>query len=206
VNLLKYALAGALFAGFAGSAMAQPIDNPWEGDGAEVNININVGAIGEVWSTVGTNQARFSHPALELDIDNAGGFLAPTGIAWDTVSHFANVNYDVYTQISALSNIPEWTRFHILWGIQNRGAYNAVNGNLVGQTNAIADTIVTYDRRDAGTGYIGNQPGTPVLVDSGTAGPTANSDLVDYAADAIHGLPPQTTGAAVEVIYTIAQQ
>lgn len=191
--------------GFAGAASAQTLTNPWAGDGGEVDVEIVVGQIGEVFSSVGTGQDRNNDPALPLEITNAGGNIPPSGIAIDTLFHFANVDYDVLVDING--DIPEFSRFHILAGIQNRGSYDAVaGGGTAGATQAVADNVVTYDRRAASTGYIGNQPGTPITLLSGTAANSLQTTLVDYAADAIHGLPAVTAGTATEVIYTIAAQ
>jgi hypothetical protein len=201
LKLTASAIALAAF-GFAGTAMAgTPIANPWATDGAQVGVNIEVGALGEVWSAMGTAQIRNSVAPPTLTITNAGGTIPAAGIANDTVYHYANVNYQVSVDISG--NIPDWTRFHVLWGVANRGSYNSVFAGLAGQTNVSAATVVTY-RRDGG-GYIGNQPGTPVVVQTGIPSTAANSTLVDYAVDAINGLPPVTAATPITLTYTIAQ-
>ena len=203
IRKLSVSFAALAAMGIAGAASAQTLNNPWTGDGAEVDVEIVVGEIGEVWSSVGTGQARDGDPALTLEITNAGGNVPPEGIASDTLNHYANVAYDVLVDIDG--DIPEWSRFHVLAGINNQGSYDAVaGGGTGGNTQADADNTITWDRRDAGTGYIGTQPGTPVNVLSGAASNSANSTAVDYAADAIHGLPALTTGTPIEVIYTIA--
>lgn len=203
--LKKFAVGIAALAavGFAGSAMAQ-ISNPWTNDGAEVGVEIEVGALGEVWSTMGTDQARNGAAAPTLAITNAGGTIPPTGIATDTLNHYANVNYQVSVGLNG--DIPEFTRFHVLVGVTNRGAYNAVGAGLPGQTDAVAATTITWDRRDSGTGYVGNGVNGPSYSAlTGTASTTSNATMVDYAADAIHGLPPLTSATPVEVVWTIAQ-
>jgi hypothetical protein len=197
-------LAGLAAMGLAGQAMAAPIDNPWTNDGAEVELNVQVGTIGEVWSAKGTNQARHGHAPVDLIVTNAGGFIPLGGRYEDTVFHFANVDYEVSVDISG--TIPDWTRLHVVVGPTNRGVYDCVNVAvcLVGQTNVIAGQIITW-RRDTG-GYLGNQPGTPVAtIMAGPYSASATATDVDYAADAIHGLPPvNLPGNPVEVIYTIA--
>ncbi|MCG5541335.1 MULTISPECIES: hypothetical protein [unclassified Halorhodospira] len=193
---LSVSLVALTAMGFAGAASA--FDNPWEGDGAEVNVEIVVGEWGEVWSAIGTGQARDGDPAVSLEITNAAGIIPEGGIVEDTVNHVANVDYEVLVDIEG--DIPEWTMFHVLADIQNRGEYNGVGQH----DQAMADKIVTW-RRDDG-GYIGSQPGTPQLILSGTAGTSATSTEVDYAAEARHGLPEVTDGQDFQVIYTIAAQ
>jgi hypothetical protein len=193
-------VAGVAAVAFAGSAMAQ-IVNPWD-DEAQVGVNINVGQLGEVWSNLGTDQYRNNVPAPTLQITNAGGTIPASGIAEDTINHFANVNYQVSVELDS-GNIPEFSRFHVLVGIQNRGAYDAVGAGLPGQTDAVANTIITFDRRDSATGYIGNQPGTAYPALNGTPSTSSNATQVDYAVDAIHGLPPQA-GTSIELLWTIA--
>ena len=190
---------------FAGSAMAQNLNNPWAGDGAEVDVQINVGQIGEVWSSIGTGQARFGNPAVGLEITNAAGNVPPAGIAEDTLFHYANVNYEVLVELDG--DIPEMSRFHMVVGVSNRGSYNAVSGGgSAGATQAAGDTIIMWDRRDAGTGYVGaNVPNSPVTVLSGNSALNANGTAVDYVADAIHGLPP-VSNDPIQLIYTIAAQ
>jgi hypothetical protein len=195
-------VAGVAAVAFAGSAMAQTtIDNPWDNE-AQVGVNINVGQLGEVWSNLGTAQYRNSVPAPTLQITNAGGTIPASGIAEDTINHFANVNYQVSVQLAS-GNIPEFSRFHVLVGIQNRGLYNAVGAGLPNQVDAIADTTITFDRRDSATGYIGNQPATAYQALTDTPSTSSKATLVDYAVDAIHGLPAQG-GTNVELLWTIA--
>lgn len=183
--------------------MAAPLFNPWANE-ATPEVKIEVNPIGEVWSDLGTNQYR-NHAAIpNLRITNAAGIIPAAGKAADTVSHFANVDYVVSVDLGTTNSIPNWTRFHILWNISNRAAYTSVGAGFPGAIEAVASTIVTY-RRDAG-GYIGTTPGTPVAVQSAGASASATPTPVDYAADAIHGLPSVGTSLPIEVIYTIASQ
>jgi hypothetical protein len=186
----------------AAPTMAQQLTNPWSGDGAEVKITIDVPAIGEVWSSIGSGQARNNNPNVVLQITNAGGFIPAAGIAEDTVYANSNVNYEVSVELDG--DIPAWTRFHVLVGVQNRGAYNSVFAGLPGQTDVDAATVITFDRRD--TGFVGaNTPGNAIPAFTGVAGSSATPTLVDYAADAIHGMPA-ISDMDIELIWTIAQQ
>jgi len=200
---VKMLCAGLLaLALMAAPAFADPLTNPWADDGAQVGVTITVGQLGEVWSSIGTGQARSADPNASLSITNAGGFIPAAGIAEDSLYHYANVAYQVSVHI--VGDIPEWSRFHVLVGVNNRGDYNSVFAGLPGQTDVAADKVITWDRRDAGTGYLGgNVPGTPVAALTGAVSTAANTTLVDYAADAIHGLPP-VGDKDVTVVWTIA--
>jgi hypothetical protein len=194
--------------GLAGTAWAStPIANPWTNDGAEVNLNVQVGTIGEVWSAKGTDQARNGHPAVNLVVTNAGGFIPATGRYADTVYHFANVNYEVSVDLSG--TIPNWTQLHVIIAPTNRGTYNCAQllqaNCLVGQTAVAASQIVTW-RRDTAGYVLGNAiPGTPVVTMTGVYSASAVATDVDYAADAIYGLPPvNLPGNPVQIIWTIA--
>lgn len=204
-NMVLAIVSGAVVSlGAVAGVQAQAISNPWTGDGAEVDININVGELGEVWSNVGTGQARDGDAALVLEITNAAGNVPPSGIAQDTLNHFANVNYEVYVDLDG--DIPEWSRFHVLVNPSNSGAYDAVaGGGSAGATQAMADTIVTWDLRGANDYQGANVPGVPVLALSDVAVPNANQTPIEYVADAIHGLPSNTT-TDFDVVWTIAAQ
>lgn len=204
-NVVVALVSGAVVSlGAVSSVQAQtPLANPWEGDGDTVGIEVNVGAIGEVYSDVGSGQARNGDPDLTLDITNAGGVIPPEGIENDTVTHLSNVDYQVYVNLDG--DIPEFSRFHVLVGVGNRGSYSSVlGGNIQGGTEATADTIITWDRRDPA--YAGaNVPQTPVLALSNSANTSGTPTLVDYAADAIHGMP-STGNTPFDVVWTIAAQ
>jgi hypothetical protein len=207
---LLVGVAGLATICFAGSAMAAgPLANPWVNDGAEVGVQIEVGEIGEVFTTRGTNQARNGELLPELQITNAGGTIPPAGIAIDTLWHMANVNYQVSVELDTnnmgLTDIPEWSRFHVLVGVANRGSYNAVFAGLPGQVDVVADQVITWDRRDSTTGYLGNQPNVPIPLTTLLSTPSTSlrTTAVDYAADAINGLPP-IGASTVELVYTIA--
>ena len=205
IRKTSLSLAALAAMGIAGAASAQQLTNPWAGDGAEVDVEIIVGAIGEVYSAIGTDQARNSAPAVGLEITNAAGNVPSAGIAEDTLFTLANVNHEVSVELDG--DIPEMSRFHIVVNPSNRGSYDAVaGGGSAGATQAAGDQIITWDRRDAVTGYLvgANEPNSPVAVLTGTPVLNAVATPVDYVADAIHGLPPVGSDP-IELIYTIAQ-
>lgn len=205
-NIMVALVSGAVVSlGTITSVQAQQtLPNPWAGDGAEVDININVGQIGEVWSSVGTGQARNGDTPLVLEITNAAGNIPAEGRELDTLNHYANVNYDVYVDLGN-GDIPEFSRFHVLVDVSNSGSYDAVaGGGSAGATEALAANVITWDRRDSGTGYVGgNNPSTPVLALSDSMSNLPNQTNIEYAADAIHGLPSQAS-ADFDVVWTIA--
>lgn len=194
-------IAAAITAAFATQAMAStPIVNPWVNDGDAADLNIQVGTIGEVWSALGTAQDRSSAPRENLIITNAAGLIPAGGKYLDTVSHFANINYEVSATLSG--NIPEWTRFHVLVNISNFAAFGDVFSNAAGTDPLVTQTI-TWDRRSPA--YVGNQPNVAYVALSGTYSATATNTPVAYAADAIHGLPAANLpGNPITVTWTIA--
>ena len=184
-----------LLLGMSSGVMA--LDNPWKDDGAEVNVTLSISQMGEVWSAIGTGQARDGDSALKLEIDNAAGILPSdgSGVAEDTLSHFANVDYNVLVDIAG--EIPENARFHVLLNPTNRGLYDEINSGG-GTTVPIADGIFTF----TGTQTEGTDIKTLI---TNNASLTSNSTPVDYAMDAISGLPP-VGDEDIEGIYTITAQ
>ena len=179
--------------GLSLGAMAE-LDNPWTNDGAEVNVDIKVSALGEVWSSIGTGQARNGDSNITLDITNGAGQIPQAGRAEDTIGALANVDYNVNVDLEG--TIPDYSMFHILVGINNRGNYNGVGQH----TSADADTILTWDRRD---GSWHSNPNNP-LAFTGVGQATAKSVKVDYAAEARHGMPDMQTVDDLQVVWTIS--
>lgn len=172
--------------------------NPWEDDGDTVAFEVVIPNITEVWSTIGSGQARSSALDVELEITNAGGVIPASGKAHDTISHLSNVPVKVF--VTLVGNIPAWSRFHVIVGITNENDYDSV-ATWAGRTQPAADKIITWDRR--ATAYTGNQPSIEIEAFTGLATTASIQHKVDYAVDAINGLPP-LGDASVEIIWTIA--
>lgn len=205
-NVMVALVSGAIVSlGAITSVQAQTqLTNPWSGDGAEVDININVGQIGEVWSSVGTGQEREGDSPLVLEITNGAGNIPAEGRKLDVLNHYANVDYEIYVDLGD-GDIPEFSRFHVLVDVSNSNSYDAVaGGGSAGATEALAANTITWDRRDSGTGYLGgNNPGTPVLALTDSMSNLPKQTNIEYAADAIHGLPSQSV-TDFDVVWTIA--
>jgi hypothetical protein len=200
---LLVGVAGLAMVAFAGSAMAADI-NPWTEE-AQPDVNILVGSIAEVWSTLGNDQVRNSAPTPNLQITNAGGKILANGKYHDTLNHWANVNYTVSVALDA-AGIPNETRLHVIVKPTNAATYNCVAPclNFAGNVPVTASQVITWSR--TGNAYQGgNSPGVETVITGINGAPTFSilSDAVDYAADAINALPP--TGSQVtELIYTIS--
>ncbi len=183
--------------------------NPWENDGDRLDVVIDVAAITEVWSNLGSGQKRSGDPAPVLSITNAGGIIPANGKAHDTVKVASNINTNISVEILLNTDIPTGTRFHVIIAPTNPTTYNCVfawtEGLLrdgVTIENVVAATVITWDRR--ASGYQGtNVPGYTVAAFSGTFGSNAVSTLVDYAADAIHEMPAVDT-VTPTILWTIA--
>ena len=176
-------------------------DNPWAGDGDSVDITILIPPITEVWSDIGTGQARDSDSAPVLFITNAGGTIPAAGIAQDTVNVHANVLVNVSVELNGA--IPEATRFHVLINPQNRGVYDSVFAGLPGQTDVVADVVLSWSYRSSAWDTDGYQaPNTPIP--AFTAGLGYIGKPVDYAVDAIFAMPSEGHTSTPTIIWTIA--
>jgi|GEM_PF-7034575 len=187
--------------------------NPWS-DSCDVDVEITIPEMAELWSNLGTGQERNAAAPPTLTVTNAGGIIPAEGIAQDTLNHLSNIAVTVSVELEGATPIPEWTRFHVLVAPSNRGSYNCVFawGGAAGATfmlgswsitNVNADAVITWDRRDSGTGYVGIQPDVPQVAFTGSATTNSVAHLVDYAVDAIHGMP--TAGSSTPtVMWTIA--
>ena len=186
--------------------------NPWENDGDRVDVEIDVAAITELWSNLGTGQARSGTPAPVLDITNAGGIIPATGKVTDGINVNSNVNTDISVEILVTTDIPTGTRFHVIIAPTNSASYNGVfawvNGvvrdgvTVINVTFAAGGQVITWDRRTSG--HVGTPIGTAVLAFTGTAGINSVSTVVDYAADAIHEMPAVGT-VTPTILWTISQ-
>ncbi len=186
--------------------------NPWENDGDRVDVEIDVAAITELWSNLGTGQARSGTPAPVLDITNAGGIIPATGKVTDGINVNSNVNTDISVEILVTTDIPTGTRFHVIIAPTNSATYNCVGawgeGAVVGGvivenvTVAAGGKVITWDRRAAG--YEGfNVPGYTIAAFSGTAAINSVPTVVDYAADSIHEMPA-IQNETPTILWTIA--
>jgi len=183
------------------------LTNPWVDDGDTVDVNLNVPPMGEVYSSIGTGQARNDDPAINLKVTNAGGVIPQEGIAEDTLNHYSNVSYNVFVEIDG--DIPNYSRFHVIVNPQND--YSSITSNIAAGHNPVqADKVITWDRRVGGQygqgGYGANAPGDTIKAFSGSPSINSHQTNVDYAMDAIMGIPPENSDKNIDVIWTIAAQ
>ena len=201
---MRYLAIVGLLAVLAAPGLAQPLANPWA-DCTDIGFNITIPPMIELWSTIGTNQQRNSAPAVALTVTNAGGTIPAGGKAEDAIAYLGNtVPIDVSVQLDG--DIPVWTRFHVIIAPTNRPLYNSVFAGLAGQVDVVVDAgmgkVITWDRRD--TGHVGNVLSTPYAAFSGIASAASQSVDVDYAVDAIHGMPANGAVATPTVLWTLA--
>jgi len=198
----------ALLALLALPVMAAPGPNPWDGC-CDVDVTITIPEIAELWSHLGTGQERSLTPAPIVTVTNAGGIIPQTGIAEDKLWHCSNIPVTVWVTLESTPGIPPWTRFHVIVGVTNRGDYNCVgawpngaHGANYTIVNATAtDSTITWDR--GATTYSGKQPDFAYVAFDGSAGPDMVPHLVDYAVDAINGMPAVGSSTPT-VMWTIA--
>ncbi|MBA7475852.1 hypothetical protein ES707_11226 [subsurface metagenome] len=194
-KLLIGITAVAMLALLALPVMAVLEPNPWQGC-CDVKVEIVIPEMAELWSDLGDAQERHSALAKPVKITNAGGIIPSEGIYQDTLKHISNIN--VAVSVALLGGIPPWTRFHVIVGPANRGAYNCVFawGGIAGATfllgaipitNVDADKVITWDRRS--DAYIGSELGTAYDAFTGVATTQIVPHAVDYAVDAINGMP-----------------
>ena len=170
--------------------------NPWAGDGDTVAFGVLVPNITELWSNIGTGQARNGAPAVVLEITNAGGVIPATGKASDVLNHISNVPVQIYVTLQG--DIPVYTRFHVI--IEPTNAYDCMPWGM-GTTPCAATTIITWDRRDPA--YVGNALNVEIAAFTGIVTTGIIPHNVDYAVDAIHGMPAKGT-TNTTVLWTIA--
>ena len=198
---MRYLAIVGLMAVLAAPGLAQTLTNPWA-DCTDIGFSITIPPMIELWSSLGTAQQRSGAEAVALTVTNIGGFIPTGGIAQDAICYLGNtVPIDVSVQLDG--DIPEQTRFHVIIAPTNRGSYNSVFAGLAGQVDVAATKVITWDRR-AGSTYVGNLLGTPIAAFSGVASVDAQSVLVDYAVDAIHGMPANGAVATPTVLWTLA--
>ena len=176
--------------------------NPWA-DCTDVAFNITIPPMVELWSTIGTAQQRDSAPAVALTVTNAGGLIPVGGKAQDAITYLGNtVPINVSVQLNG--DIPVWTRFHVIIDpTTNKDTYTSVGAGTGGAyINVTATKVVTWDRRD--TGYLGNTLGMAYPAFSGIASVLPLSVRVDYAVDAINGMPTSGATAAPVVLWTLS--
>ena len=185
-----------------GQAVDLNASNPWQ-NCTDVSFSITIPPMIELWSTIGTAQQRDSAPAVALTVTNAGGLIPAGGKAQDAITYLGNtVPIDVSVELNG--DIPVWTRFHVIIDpTTNKDTYTSVGAGTGGAyINVTATKVVTWDRRD--TGYLGNTLGMAYPAFSGIASVLPLSVRVDYAVDAINGMPTSGATAAPVVLWTLS--
>lgn len=178
--------------------------NPWS-DCSDVQVEITIPEMAELWSSLGTGQERNDNLPAQVKVTNAGGIIPQEGIAEDTLTHCSNINVTV--SVTLQDGIPPWTRFHVIVAPSNRESYNCVWALPEGYygthliENVVADEVITWDRRS--DAYSGNQLGAVIEAFTGSAGTASVAHQVDYAVDAIMGMP-SVGSKTPTVIWTIA--
>ncbi len=200
------ALAGLAMLGLAAPAMAQAV-NPWAPDQTTVPVNINVGAIIELY----TSPNLLGGGTVNLQIVDAGNNQGSVNAYPSVVNHLHNV--DVHVTVEIDDDIPDDTQFHIL--IEPVASW---------VEPADADTQRTVSWRRQGGVYSAASGGFDNQVSSGGVGPTfavlafsatANAPVtsgdpdavkdIQYFADARNVLPA-IGNESFHVIWTISEQ
>lgn len=184
---------------FAGQAMAQT--NPWAPAQTTVPVNINVGEMVELFTSVAP---------VNLQIVDAGNNQGSTQAVSRVVNHLHNVNVDVSVYID--DDITDYTQFHILiepvavwlepadantdrtvsWR-REAGVYSAASG---GFDNQVSSAGIGSGNAVLAFSALANAPVT-------TGDPDAVKDI-QYFADARNVLPP-TGSEGFNVVWTIAE-